>query len=209
MDHYETLGVARNATDEEIKAAFRRCASTAHPDRKGGSNERMAAVNKAYGVLGDPAKKARYDETGDDQEKPIERMAEELLMAVFCQALDADIEPVSHARERLASTRGQLESMRVAAKDEITRMQRRVGKTKVKEGAKNLVELILQDRIERKKREVAQQTEAIEANVIAVEMLKAYTGEKPAPAPVQTQHSQLEALMRAAQGAYQRGPFGY
>lgn len=47
---FETLGIAQNANEEEIKKAYRRASSKAHPD-KGGSNEQMAKVNEAYEIL--------------------------------------------------------------------------------------------------------------------------------------------------------------
>lgn len=59
-DHYATLGVARSATQEEIKRAFRKLASQHHPD-KGGDTQRFQEIQAAYDVLGDDAKRAAYD----------------------------------------------------------------------------------------------------------------------------------------------------
>ena len=59
-DHYATLGVAKTATPDEIKQAFRRLASKNHPD-KGGSTEKFQAIQAAYDTLGDTAKRAAYD----------------------------------------------------------------------------------------------------------------------------------------------------
>lgn len=61
---YETLGVKRDATPEQIKAAYRRAARKHHPDR-GGDREEMQRVNDAYAVLSDPDKRRQYDETGE------------------------------------------------------------------------------------------------------------------------------------------------
>jgi curved DNA-binding protein len=60
MDHYNTLGVPRNASQEEIKKAFRKLAMTHHPD-KGGDSAEFQKLNDAYEVLGDPAKRQQYD----------------------------------------------------------------------------------------------------------------------------------------------------
>lgn len=60
QDHYATLGVERNATPDEIKRAFRRLASQHHPD-KGGDTARFQQIQAAYDVLGDPQKRAAYD----------------------------------------------------------------------------------------------------------------------------------------------------
>ncbi|MFD0894861.1 J domain-containing protein [Luteolibacter ambystomatis] len=67
QDYYETLGVSRGATQEEIKKAFRKLARTHHPDvakDKAGSEEKFKQINEAYEVLGDPEKRKRYDELG-------------------------------------------------------------------------------------------------------------------------------------------------
>jgi DnaJ-class molecular chaperone len=59
-DHYATLGVARTATADEIKRAFRKLASKNHPD-KGGDTKKFQEIQAAYDTLGDAAKRAQYD----------------------------------------------------------------------------------------------------------------------------------------------------
>ncbi len=66
-DYYETLGVARAASPEEIKKAFRALARLHHPDvakNKAKGEEKFKEINEAYEVLGDPEKRRRYDELG-------------------------------------------------------------------------------------------------------------------------------------------------
>lgn len=59
-DYYALLSVERNASQEEIKRAFRRLAMQHHPDR-GGDEERFKEIGIAYNTLSDPKKRARYD----------------------------------------------------------------------------------------------------------------------------------------------------
>lgn len=62
-DYYEVLGVGKNASDDEIKKAFRRKAIEHHPD-KGGDEAKFKEINEAYEVLKDDKKRQRYDQFG-------------------------------------------------------------------------------------------------------------------------------------------------
>lgn len=61
MSHYDTLRVSPVATSDEIRDAYRRLARQHHPDRGGRDVAPMAAINEAYRVLRDPARRAVYD----------------------------------------------------------------------------------------------------------------------------------------------------
>src|SRR5881394_1317462 len=66
-DYYSTLGVAKTATAKEIKQAFRKLARKHHPDVNPGdkaAESKFKELNEAYEVLGDPAKRKKYDELG-------------------------------------------------------------------------------------------------------------------------------------------------
>ena len=67
-DYYRILGVPTNASDGEIKKAYRKLAMQYHPDRNPGkeewANEKFKEINEAYGVLGDPQKRKQYDQFG-------------------------------------------------------------------------------------------------------------------------------------------------
>src|SRR5215510_10722054 len=66
-DYYATLGVAKTATEKELKQAFRRLARKYHPDLNPGdksAESKFKEINEAYEVLGDAEKRKKYDELG-------------------------------------------------------------------------------------------------------------------------------------------------
>lgn len=69
-DHYETLGVEREATTDEIKKAYRKLAMKHHPDKQTGNAEKFKEINQAHEILTDPEKRQRYDQFGEDGPPP-------------------------------------------------------------------------------------------------------------------------------------------
>lgn len=61
MDHYKTLGVDKNATQESIKRAYRQLAKQHHPDN-GGDTEKFKQINQAYSIIGDEHKRHQYNQ---------------------------------------------------------------------------------------------------------------------------------------------------
>jgi molecular chaperone DnaJ len=68
-DYYKLLGVEKNATQDEIKKAFKKLAMQHHPDRQGGDEKKFKEINEAYQVLGDAGKRSKYDQFGSDFEQ--------------------------------------------------------------------------------------------------------------------------------------------
>ncbi len=73
-DYYQTLGVPKTASQDEIKSAFRKLARKHHPDTaaaadKASAEEKFKGINEAYEVLGDPEKRQKYDDYGQNWEQ--------------------------------------------------------------------------------------------------------------------------------------------
>src|SRR5688572_26176991 len=66
-DYYEVLGVARGASEDDIRKSFRKLARQYHPDvakDKKNAEEKFKEINEAYEVLSDPEKRKKYDQLG-------------------------------------------------------------------------------------------------------------------------------------------------
>jgi len=64
-DYYKILGVNKNASQDEIKKAFRKLAHEHHPDKAGGNAEKFKEINEAYQIIGNEEKRKKYDQFGD------------------------------------------------------------------------------------------------------------------------------------------------
>src|SRR6266480_4176536 len=72
-DYYETLGVSKTASENEIRTAFRKLARKYHPDvakDKKVAEEKFKQINEAYEVLSDPEKRKKYDQLGANWNQP-------------------------------------------------------------------------------------------------------------------------------------------
>lgn len=110
-------------TRKQFDALTGRHAAKAHPDRAGGSAAKMAALNVAYGVLGDASKRERYDRTGDDSERSPHAQAEMELLVLFASLFDREEEPPD---DIIASARGAVAASISAGGAKRVQVQRRL-----------------------------------------------------------------------------------
>lgn len=89
MDPYETLGVSKTATAQEIKRARRQKAKRLHPDRNHGDTAKMAEVNLAHDILIDPVRRANYEKTGYSRVTTDEEEARKMVVEGMLQMMNS------------------------------------------------------------------------------------------------------------------------
>jgi len=149
--HYDALGVPRNADAAAIKAAYREKSRKHHPDRPGGDARAMVVVNRAYETLSDPAKRQRYDQTGQDAPQvPLDTQALEIIYQVIAQVMDqvgAEHDFVAHLDRELAGGCTQLTQQRGQLQGMITKYEKQMARIRRKSAGENLVTRIWQQKI--------------------------------------------------------------
>lgn len=173
MDHYETLGIDRQASADEIKKAYRRKAAEAHPDR-GGSQDAMAEVNSAYAVLIDPRRRQKYDTTGEAAVKSIQEQAQESLAAAFAAVLGSD-EPdlVEAVRAMLQLQREELNSKLLRAQTKREKMLSQRGRVRSKAKV-NIVHVLIDQAVIDLDAIIANAEEGLWVNALTERLLNDY-----------------------------------
>jgi curved DNA-binding protein CbpA len=128
VNPYDILGVPKNASQADIKAAFRRKSRANHPDRAGGSTEAMTAINQANDILSDPEKRRRFDETGSAAAPPsIDDRAMNVLLRIASDLLEQapDQAKLVHSlRKNIEVMRGQAQQLIDETPVRIARLQK-------------------------------------------------------------------------------------
>ena len=90
-DYYKTLGVPREATQAEIKAAYKSLAQKLHPDKCDDIDELFQDINEAYGVLSNPDRRKQYDLTGNGNLQNVGEGARNVPAKLFAHAIDKQL----------------------------------------------------------------------------------------------------------------------
>ena len=179
--HYKTLGVSEDASAAEIKRAYRKKAESAHPDKKGGSEDRMIAINRAFDVLGDPKRKLLYDATGQDGQRPIEEQMRGLLMQGFQQALAAGSQTIlKDVRRFIEDAKAKTIASQKEMRGGIKELEKRRKKIKSK-GAENLFHMIVDKKIQSLRQNIAVMDEGLKVVAVAFKALDEYESDEKEP----------------------------
>lgn len=185
MSHYETLGVPKDATPEDIKAARRRKASEAHPDRPGGSDRAMQKVNDAYVVLSDPETRKIYDETGSDGhgQSPAE-VATQTLVQLFAQSFSAgQVNIVNKAREAIATAYRRLSEAEAASRQQLHQLEVRRAKIRTKNDRLNIAHQVIDEQMAKHRKVLHEIEFTRKVNAVIDVMLDDYEDDEQPPMP--------------------------
>lgn len=193
MTYYETLGVEPTASAAEIKAAWRKKCSENHPDRQGGNAEAMAAINAAYECLGDPDRRASYDETGRDPAAgpSLDDVAEQALQILIKQILEDNPQGNLVKLLDVHITREVSNIEKDVAKNErvISRLNKQLDSVVRKSaGRPSLFNTVLQDQIKRSQSEIEQARKHLDISRRALEILRDHEDTRPDDAAVAKPH---------------------
>jgi curved DNA-binding protein CbpA len=204
IDLYRLLGLKRGASKDEVRKAYRRKAKASHPDT-GGSAEAFSALTVAHEVLSDPARREKYDTTGEiEQKKPnnfdgsaVEVIAQKLGLLIHAEqeltGLDIGALLEQSIRDDIAR--------RQASMAEQARAIERAGKLRARvkrktDGADNMLARVLEWHERASKDHIKKNEEAVSSLERALEMLDGYLFVDDRP-PVEVEaEDQVAAALR-------------
>jgi curved DNA-binding protein CbpA len=183
-DPYETLGIARDASQDDVKQAFRRRAASEHPD-KGGDAARMADLNRAYETLGDPEKRAEFDATGTTGDGDrLENEARDQLVRLFQAALDMEPDDlVGSCRTMLWRAQGEISDRQVATTRAVARLRKQRDRVRRKGEGANLFQSLVDRRIAQADDQLNSLERGSKVFARVAEMLEAYENAPGAATP--------------------------
>lgn len=210
MSHYDALGIKPDATADEVKRAYRACSSKAHPD-KGGSDEEMAKINRAYDVLSSPDRRASYDAGGDDSEPvSLAERARGLLADLIDNCLSNSAQNIVVAcHQRIDEAMDEAKRGKRVAEAKVKVMTKR-RKTISKQGeGENLVHAVIDKKIAEASAKLVQLDQVIELFTEVRVQLKDYNytpDPADASAPGHSAAVSMDSLMNDTFGRF--GAFG-
>ena len=181
MSPYETLGVPSDASQDEIKRAYRRKVSANHPDRGAlAGSESMAEINRAYEVLSDPERRKRFDAGENLDEKSLEVEARDMLLGALAQSIDGVLvlDPIAAVQGVLNALQTGLQQHASTARSTIKRLELLNGRIKVKMG-ENLAQSMIQQRLSDARKQLQTIERGQKVRALAAVMLLNYSFDAP------------------------------
>lgn len=154
-DFYEALDIPKDATTADIKSAYRKKAKTEHPDA-GGSAERFSAIEKAYRVLSDEDRRAKYDETGETEENDegaMVRQAVDGVMAEVMENFDPEQDLMKAALQVIDAKLSEIRGSKAKTNQKVERLEKAL--SRIKKDTEKVVSSLMQSRAKALKRDIA------------------------------------------------------
>ena len=182
-DLYDVLGVDDDATAEEIHAAYRKRAKTAHPD-VGGSEEEFVELGTALRVLSDPDARKRYDETGatsEDRPDQLHAMAMTNISKYFEQMLavgETDhVDMVDQFKQDTKLSIKKNEQFIAGDLRAIEKIEKLAKRFKAKEGKENVFAKLAEARVESHRRSIEYMQKHIKSLELSIDIVDGHTCE--------------------------------
>lgn len=146
-DLYDTLGVKRDATQEEIKESYRNLAKETHPD-KGGDTEKFQKLQLAYSILSNQEKRERYDKTGATAKTPFDALLINYINGIVGEVLSSgkDVDLIDLIKKVTKDSIRQFDKAHDSLVREKGRVEALAKSFKIKKGT-DYITPILSDRI--------------------------------------------------------------
>lgn len=223
-DYYTTLGVAATASAEEIKLAWRILCRQHHPDRDGGSAERMAEVNEAYRILSDEKLRAAYDSgqsTKPGQPAPLSKEAQAVQGLVGAMHTFAHIHhPVrkmeaikAQAAKMVEAVTKELFKAEQARKDAQRALTTHKGLWETSSDQPNVFDIALEKEAEKAEKELEQLQASLEGLLVLQQLLTTYKltkrgeGVCEAEERAESADSRIDTLFQSLEAAVGAGTF--
>ena len=181
-DLYETLGLKKGATRDDVRKAYRRAAKKAHPDA-GGDARTFAVVSLAHDVLSDDERRAQYDATGSTEDKPQDKSISFVMEGIDavmneCTRRGLSCENVDVVADAIRTLRMRIEKMDEGHRDiqaQIEAGKKLARRFKAKRGKPNRISILIEGRL-RQMEDAARQSVRDRPSIErAIEILKDHT----------------------------------
>lgn len=180
---YEIIGVEPNATQKQIKTAYRELSKSNHPDKMG-SESRQSEINHAYEVLSDSVSRARYNNTGQEKDTERNQKVQNFLANIFFGLLNQIEDPTTvNLIEKIDQHIVKMINQSSAGIKEMEKQEKKFKKVESKlktKGDNNLIILITRQ-LDELKKHIASEKEHVQFMTDIIEIIKDYSFEFEIP----------------------------